>query len=300
MTITTRRSSSVLTKMGRLQLHQPALRSFPYFRSRGRIQRFTQAKAATLSPAMPAATPTIPLQIGLFGGLEVDATKLKIKPRFVRKKRPKNAKKMVQYKIPYWKGVKGERKRDMKGRLHEQAGNDSDVFEMTDDGYTQFMVRILEYLPKELTALGSRDSNRIAEIVAWIDRRFTDDPFSFEQCCNAAGVHPDNQRDNVLDVINELYGESFNHYRILRNNVIDAEAGDQRGVDWVLSKSDVAKSFNDCCRALGFNPDKARSEILIPVHMLPEPLEAHVESVQIDQAPTPAVKDEDQIELNLV
>ena len=234
------------------------------------------------------------LQLDLLTGQYIDPKDLKIKRRFVGKKQKshKSEKKQLQYKIPFWKGVKGERKRTLKARCHEDEGNDLVVFEMTDDGYAQFLIRVLEYLPREIAALGSRDSSRIAEIVAWANRRFTEDPFSFEDACRAAGVHPDIQRDNLIETLKELYGETFDHYRILRNNVIDAEAGNPQAVDWVLSDSDVAKSFNDCCRALGFNPRKARPQVMIPAHMVPEPIDQ--DSTSIETLPTPPVIDENQ------
>lgn len=269
------------------------------FYRRNRITSFEIKRRQSKEAESKVITNEPVLQIDLLTGAVIDPSTLKIRRRFVGKKaRPKREKKMVQYKIPFWKGVKGTRKRALKARCHETEGNDTRVFEPTTDGYRQFLATLLEYIPKEIAGFGARDSGRIAEIVAWISRRDYDEPFSFQECCAAVGVHPDNSEEAILATIRELYGQDFNHFRILRNNVIDAEAGDQRAVDWVLSTSDVGKSFNDCCRALGFNPKKARSQILIPPHMIPEPIDERDDAISIEAFPTDPEVDENQASLN--
>lgn len=250
-----------------------------------------------------AATPLQPkqavqlIQLDLLQAEPVESTKRRIKRRFVGKKSaPSHAKKGLQYKLPFWKGVKGKaRSRTYKGRCFEEAGNELVVFHSTEQGYREFLEAMLNYVPREIAAMGARDSNRIAEIVAWISRRDTDDPFAFQECCAAVGVHPDSSEEAILGTIRELYGKDFDHYRVMRNNVIDAEYGVQQAVDWVLSDSNVGMSFNACCRALGFNPKKARAQVQIPEHMIPVDHEDE-DTVDIDGL---AQYDESQIDLSL-
>lgn len=232
-------------------------------------------------------TPSL-LQIDLFTGQEVTPGQYAVPRKYARKtaadrRRDARRKKQLQYRMELPKRNR-DRKIGFKKRTHEQACNDLEVFEFTNSGYGRFLIEMLDYIPHEIAELVAVSSNRVSEIVAWINRRWSDDPFSFEECCKAISVDPDVKREQLLETIKELHDGRIDHYEVLRNNVIDAEAGDLSAVQWVLSESDSSMSFNDCCRALGFSPKKARSEVIIPAEILaalPEPEENEVQDVRV-------------------
>lgn len=232
-------------------------------------------------------TPSL-LQIDLFTGQEVIPGQYAVPRKYARKtaadkRRESRRKKQLQYsmRLPKRETI---RKIDFKKRLHEQSGNELDVFAFTNTGYGKFLINMLDYIPHEIAELVAVGSNRISEIVAWVSRRWSEEPFSFEECCKAIGVDPDTKREQLLETIQELHSGRIDHYQVLRNNVIDAEAGVPAAVQWVLSESDSSMSFNDCCRALGFSPRKARSEVIIPAEILaslPEPEEGETTDVRV-------------------
>lgn len=233
--------------------------------------------------------PQSPVQMDLLTNRPATREKLPTLRRFAKRGNKKaNRKKMLQYHLRYWEGVKGERKIARRGRLFEMNGNDVSVIEWTPAAYTSLLICLLDAIPRQIVELAEARSNRIAEIIAWVNRRWCDDPFSFEICCKAINVNPDDKREQLLETIQELFGSSYDHYRVLRNNVIDAEAGDKNAIDWILSESDVHYSFKDCCRALGFKHKKARDFIHLPEGSIPEPLPEldpsiiHVNAAQFD------------------
>ena len=205
------------------------------------------------------------LQYDLLTGTLVDYNEFRVKLKYSRRKKSRaEKKKVVQYKMRYWQGVKGVRKIARRSRLYEDQANDVNVIDWSASSYTAFLINMLDYIPREIAELAQVSSNRIAEIVTWINRKWCDEPFSFDECCRAISVNPEEKREQLLETIEELFGSRFDHYRILRNSIIDAESGDSRAIDWVLSQSNVRYTFNDCCRALGFKPDKARAEVILP------------------------------------
>ena len=81
----------------------------------------------------------------------------------------------------------------------------------------------------------------------------------------ASGYRADDLRDLFFLRLERKHGTRFPHFQVLRNGIIDAEHGDQDAIDWVMTDSPSPMSFVDCCKSLGFNPIKARADILLPV-----------------------------------
>lgn len=220
------------------------------------------------------------LERDLFTGEEILPGQYKVPRKYqtktaADKRRDQRLKKTVQYKIKL-KVRLTDRKIGFRNRLHELAGNETDVFDFSQIGYKAFLIQMLDYIPHELAELISVGSNRVSEIVSWINRRWTDEPFSFEECCRSINVDPASKREQLLETIEELYDGRTDHYTLIRNRVIDAEAGDVSAVQWVMCEQETGLSFNVCCRALGFNPSKARQEVIIPssvLEQLPELLD---------------------------
>ena len=231
-------------------------------------------------------------ELDLFTGQEVIPGQYKLPRKYKKRKSAKERrrearrKKGIQYSIKL-KVRANERKIAFRNRLHEESGNDLEVFNWDPQSYGRFLINMLDYIPHEIAELVAVKSNRIAEIVVWVKRRWSDDPFSFEECCRAIGVDPNEKREQLLETIAELYDGRTDHYEVLRRNFIDAEAGDLSAVRWILSEQDTGMSFNVCCRALGFSPKKARAEAIIPHDVLELIENERVEDEVIDEPVIP-------------
>lgn len=192
----------------------------------------------------------------------VSSSKLQ-KPK--KKKKPSRKPKGLQYKIQFWKGLKGERSRKFHSVTFESSGNTENWRDIDID---QLAVWLLERTLEEVLHSERKQSSKVAEIVAWIERRFDDEsPFNFELCARLSGCDPDELREQVMARIEQAHGTTYPHYQVLRCGVIDAEAGDPDAARWVMSDTTGPLSFVDCCKALGFDPKKARQEIHLPVPM---------------------------------
>lgn len=140
----------------------------------------------------------------------------------------------------------------------------------------------LDYL-RECLEVGS---SKAAEVWAWIDRRGTDEEFSFETCLRIASEYPeifDDLGEEFLqmdpDVVRQLFanqirqrfGAVFPHRQLLKAAIVDAEMlGDENAIRWITSSADTPLSFVDCCTALGFDPQEARQSISLPQAVTPQ------------------------------
>jgi len=204
----------------------------------------------------------------LFPGTLLQVEQLRLRDKYgSNRKRKKKAKakrtKGLQYKIQYWKGLGKERERKFTPQTRD-ANTTNDIVWADDDAY-RIAALLVDRSFEEAFNRSQKDPNKIAEIVAWLNRRYDDSPFNFEFCCSVAGYHADELRDRFFAMLDRRYNTRFPHYLVLRNGVIDAEHGDKDAIEWVLSDATTPMSFTDCCRALSFDPEKARADILLPV-----------------------------------
>lgn len=170
----------------------------------------------------------------------------------------------LQYKIAFWKGVQGK-VRERKFTAQTRDADETNDLIWSDQAIWQIHVQLVERTFEEVFSLEQKGSAKIAEIVAWVNRRFDDSPYTFESCCVAAGYNPEELREQFFKRLDQIHHSNFPHYQVLRNGVIDAEHGDPDALEWVLSEADTPMSFVDCCTSLGFNPKKARAELMLPI-----------------------------------
>lgn len=181
-----------------------------------------------------------------------------------RRKKKKKRTAGLQYKLKFWKGVVGK-DRERKFSAHFSDSNEFNDTDWSDEDIFKIATTLVDRSMEEVFALEQKDSNRIAEIVSWINRRFDDSAFNYEFCCAASGYHADDLRELFFLRLERKHGTRFPHYQVLRNGIIDAEHGDPDAIDWVMSDSQSPMGFVDCCKSLGFNPFKARADILLPI-----------------------------------
>ncbi|MBZ0134619.1 MAG: hypothetical protein K8D98_01720 [Rhodanobacter sp.] len=172
---------------------------------------------------------------------------------------------VLQYKLQYWKGVE-DRKRLFRSPTLEVNRNDHIWAE---EDVQKVLTALVERSLEEAFNMARCESTRIAEILAWVNRRFDDHPLAFESCCRFAGLDAEEVREGFTRRIRSKFGSDFPHYRVLRDRVVEAEYGDEAAIQWCLSEQDGPLSFVECCTALGFDPVKARGELLLPI-ALPE------------------------------
>lgn len=227
-----------------------------------RIRNLVQTAIDATVKASPAPSP-----LDLFPAtlMQVDQLRLRDKYSRRRKKKSKSKKaKGLQYKLQYWKGVR-DKERERKFTKQTRDSDEVNDFNWTNDQIFTITSNLVEVTLQEVRDRSIKDSPTIAEAVAWIERRFDDSPFNFEMCCRFAGLDPEVMREQFRTILKERHGSLFPHYRVLRNGVIDAEHGDPDAIEWVLSDATTPLSFVDCCRALSFNPVKARAQLLLPI-----------------------------------
>ena len=198
--------------------------------------------------------------------LQVEQLRLREKYGSRRKRKKKTAKRVkgLQYKLQYWKGV-NDKARERKFTAQTRDADQTNDLVWNEEEAHRIAALLVDRSFEEAFQRSQKDPNKIAEIVAWLDRRYDDSAFNFETCCSVAGYNADELRDRFYALLDRKYGTRFPHYRVLRNGIIDAEHGDSDAIEWVLSDATTPMSFVDCCKALSFDPEKARAEILLPV-----------------------------------
>ena len=257
------------------------------------IEEPEAARTATSVPLTPIA-PSLFAACGIvleeyqqkpkYGSRRKRKSKVKCKRNCKAKGKPKCVcaqprVKGLQYKIAFWKGVQGK-VRERKFTAQTRDADETTDLVWSDHAIWQIHVQLVERTFEEVFSLEQKGSAKIAEIVAWVNRRFDDSPYNFETCCVSAGLDPEELRERFFKRLEQVHQTQFPHYQVLRNGVIDAEHGDPDALEWVLSDVDTPLSFVDCCRSLGFNPKKARAELLLPI--VPPAMDDGVEDGQDD------------------
>jgi len=204
-------------------------------------------------------------QLDLFGLVDV----IEIysgKPKFNRrtkktKKKRSHVKKGLQYKIEL-RVRKTERQveyRPKDNTDHRLSNTEADTWS------PQGLVKLYQALLTESISTAKRRDDLSwsshAEIWLWIERRDTADPFSFIRCCEYSNVDPDILRP----MLKRLLNHNTPHIDLLRRSIKAAEAGDPDAIEWCLSDDDGPLTFTDACRAAGFQVNKARTELRLPV-----------------------------------
>lgn len=222
------------------------------------VKRATKARIR----AMEAIAKQAAMETGLFGPVSPEELERALGRFDLRvNKTPKRRAGVLQYKLQYWRGVE-DRKRMFRSPTVEIDRNDHI---WTEEDVQKVLAALLERSLEEAYGMARCDSVRIAEILAWVNRRFDDHPLSFESCCKFAGLDAEEVREGFIRRIRSKFGSDFPHYRVLRDHVIEAEYGNEEAIRWCLSEQDGPQSFIECCTALGFDPVKARGELLLPI-----------------------------------
>lgn len=202
-----------------------------------------------------------------------DQDKLRIKRLAKRKKRATVKANNLQYKMPL-ASAKTLRKLTFNTKIHELNSND---IQWTEIGIRKLHYILLTQSISTLKELAEDNSSKAAEIWAWVEKTGHDEDFSFDTCVAIAGefdieyanMDPELLRNSLQRILLKQYRAEFPHAKLLKEGILNAETGHQDAIEWVISDSDAPLSFNDCCKALGFNPDKAREEIYIdPIDLL--------------------------------
>lgn len=251
-----------------------ATRLFRKRRLRGRFNgrtgrwsiRRSMPAPAEPEPAVSNDTTPAAAQCDLFPAVDMPVQETTLKSKYGSSRRRKKKKtKGLQYKIKFWKGIQGK-ERERKYTAQTRDSDQSNSFEWDDSSIYRVAALLVDRSFEEVFALEQKGSTRIAEIVAWVNRRFDDEsPFNFEFCCSVAGYNVDELRSLFFDRLKRKHESTFPHYNVLRNGIIDAEHGDPDAIEWVLSDLDAPMTFRDCCFALGFDHLKARAAVLLPI-----------------------------------
>lgn len=177
-------------------------------------------------------------------------------------------------------------------RLHAAKEEDGNEFLWTMPVARQLHTILLREALESLKGLCEKRSARAAEIMYWIERDACEEPFSFESCCRHFNLDVDGEsigpqdpevlRNMTRAWIKKAYGAELPHASVLRQGVIDAEAGDEEAIQWVLSDVEAPLSFTVCCDALGFDPEEAREQILLPIpafNFIGDPLSDAIDNI---------------------
>jgi len=227
-----------------------------------RVQSVDVGQADPCPDPAPLA-PDLP-QLSLFG----EATK-KIKRPPIRKK--KRRFRGLQYRIKL-KIRTTDRKIAYRLRTSDEDAND---FEWPSEFNVAMHTILLDDSIDTLKNLCERASPKAAEIMAWVNRRNCDDPFSFDTCCKLfhkidedgeviGPLDPEILRPQLRNLIRRVFQADLPHAAVLRKGIQAAEGGDVDAIEWVFSRSDAPLSFITCCDSLGFDPDDARRELRLP------------------------------------
>lgn len=218
--------------------------------------------AATITPKRPPAAAT----------LSKAQRRQRKRHKAMRKKVANAAAKLERgQKHLVLKVRKTDRKIAFRHREHEAA---TSGLRLGDEAVAQCHTALLRKSLDSLKAHCEKRSLKAAEIVAWINRRKPDEPFSFETCCavyrevdedgdTIGPFDPEVLRTQVRLLIKRAFGAELPHADVLRQGILDAEAGDDDAVEWILSNRSGPLSFVECCKAIGFRPDAAREQIAI-------------------------------------
>lgn len=250
-------------KLLAIRRHRPPVRFNR--RTRGwRISRFPMNSAADAEPA--PSTPRSATQVDLFAAVDMPIMEFTLRSKFSSSQRRKKKKtRGLQYKIQFWRGIQGK-DRERKFTVQTRDSDQSNDFDWDDATIHRIAMLLVDRSFEEVFNLEQKGSTRIAEIVAWVNRRFDEvSPFNFEACCAIAGYRADELREMFFARLKRKHESTFPHYSVLRNGIIDAEHGDPDAIEWVLSDADAPMTFRDCCNALGFEHDKARTVLLLPI-----------------------------------
>lgn len=251
-------------------LNRLAIRhSRPPVRFNHRLRRWSVRRfpATQAEPDTAPSTSSTPVIQDLFQAVGIHPEELTLRSKYGsnRKRKKKKRNQGLQYRIKFWKGITGkerERKFTAQTRDSDQTNDD----DWSDAAIYRIAGLLVDRSFEEVFALEQKHSTRIAEIVAWVNRRFDQEsPFNFEVCCSVAGYNADDLRTMFFDRLKRKHDSTYPHYSVLRNGIIDAEHGDPDALEWVLSDLDTPMSFRDCCHALGFDHSKARSALLLPI-----------------------------------
>jgi len=211
----------------------------------------------------PTPVPPSP-QLTLFGDI---SRKVRRAPVSRRKQRIRG----LQYRIKLMLR-KTDRKIAFRNRItDDEPGN---AFAWEDPRIVRLHTFMLDEALETLRNHCERASPRAAEIIAWVDRRLPDEPFSFETCCSLyhkvdddgevlGPFDPDIVRPMVHQQIRQAFHAVLPHAKVLRKGIEEAEAGNEEAIEWVLSDSVEPLSFSSCCDALGFDVEFARQEIVL-------------------------------------
>lgn len=214
--------------------------------------------------------PSAEAQLPLFD-IPVDLVELEMRRRRLEEKKKRkrsrkrnrrvHRKKGLQYKIEL-RIRKTDRKLPYrpKDNLDHRLTAEAEVRSWTDEGIVK-LHKVLLY--ESLRTARRRDSlskASHAEIWYWINRRRPDEPFSFESCCEYSGVDPDVMRP----MLRRLLSETPPLVDMLRQSILAAEAGNRTAIEWCLSDNEGELTFVSACRAVGFDPQKARKELRLP------------------------------------
>lgn len=159
-------------------------------------------------------------------------------------------------------------------RNHAAKEDDRNDFTWSSDSVIALHSVLLKESLETLKGLCEKRSVRAAEIVAWIERAAPNEPFSFETCCRYFNLELDGESIGAQDPevlrsmtrmwIKKAYGAEMPHAQVLRQGLMEAEAGDEEAIQWVLSDVVAPLSFVTCCDSLGFDPEDAREQIRLP------------------------------------
>lgn len=244
-------------------------------RVRGRFSKATRhwriGTRRTTAAAVPAtATPDLPRQLALW---VADLGSYRLPPKFrkPRTKRQSRAerarRKGKQYALRM--RIREARKVDFRHRASvEDAGNtEAWSIQAQKKLHYQLLISSLEALRGHTV----NRSPRSAEVWMWVNRKGTDHPFAFETCVAIAGEIDPEYRGADPDVLRaglkrllKAYGGEPPHAGVLKAGIEAAEAGDPDAIAWVLSDQTTALSFAECCDALGFIPNEARQQLVLP------------------------------------
>ena len=179
-------------------------------------------------------------------------------------------------------------------RAHARKEEEVNGYTWSDDGMYRLHSILLDESLQTLRAMCERKSVRAAEIIAWMFRGNPSETFSFEECCRLFKMElPDPENGELVDVgqqdpdvlrnqarlwIKKAYGAELPHAKVLRQAILDAEAGNEDAIAWILSDQEAPLSFRECVDALGFDAEDARKEVKLQTTIV-DPLERGIDEI---------------------
>lgn len=230
-------------------------------------QPLQRSGAAARVPVLPGAPNVIQLDLLAEPGGRIKTARTSNRKKKSKKKAHQKKAGGLQYKMKLPKRLTPRKIAYRNHVIERELDNDAEWSLAWVERFHTVLLR------ESLLAIRShceKSSPKAAEIMAWVDRKDCNEPFSFEACCKLYSettedgdvigpFEPEVLRHQLRVLIRNTFGTDLPHAAILRKAIVDLERGDEDVGEWMLSRGNGPLSFHTCCDALGFDPAEVRA-----------------------------------------